>query len=466
MRTRCGARRETGLKRPASWVFTPRFLEGRRLTQLQGVWQRALLALENSMSATAVSTWFDDAQLVSLEGGRATVRTSGAFKRDFIAGRYLPLLNEVLTELSGHAVETHIVCGEDPAQAAAAPARDKPALIENEYTFERFVVGSSNKFAHAAALAVARSPAKAYNPLFIYGGSGLGKTHLLHAIANEARVRLPGFRIVYIKGDDFTNELIACLQVGKMAEFREKYRRADILLVDDIQFIAGKVSTQEEFFHTFNTLYMADKQIILSSDRPPKEMAKLEDRLRTRFECGLMADVQPPEYETRLAIIKNKAGELGMEMSDEVAEYIAQNITANVRQLEGTMKKVLALRDLMRSNVDRDTVERAIRDIIRINPGMKPTPQLIVDEVGVFYSVSDRDMKGQRRDADIVAARQISMYLIRALTDCSFPEIGRFFSGRHHATVLHAVDKVEERMRMDPEFSGTIKSLMDNISNK
>jgi len=442
------------------------FMGGRRLTQLQSVWQRALSALENNMSATAVSTWFDDAQLISAQAGRAVVRTSGAFKRDFISGRYVPLLNQVLSELLGYAVETRIVCNEENAHQEPTTESEKPALVENEYTFERFVVGSSNKFAHAAALAVARNPAKAYNPLFIYGGSGLGKTHLLHAIANEARARFPGFRIVYIKGDDFTNELIACLQVGKMADFREKYRRADILLVDDIQFIAGKVSTQEEFFHTFNTLYMADKQIILSSDRPPKEMAKLEDRLRTRFECGLMADVQPPEYETRLAIIKNKSTELGMELSDEVAEYIAQNITANVRQLEGTMKKVLALRDLMRSNVDRDTVERAIRDIIRINPGMRPTPQLIIDEVGVFYSVADRDIKGQRRDADIVAARQVAMYLIRALTDCSFPEIGRFFSGRHHATVLHAVDKVEERMRLDSDFSGTIKNLMDNISNK
>lgn len=431
-------------------------------------WQQALKLLEKNTSVTAVNTWFDDSTALKIDATSAVMHTPSEFKRDVIQSRYLPQLKVVFRELTGAAdMNIEILAG--PEELEAYQSAQKPlsgVLNETEFTFDRFVVGNSNKFAHAAAIAVARTPAKAYNPLFIYGGSGLGKTHLLYAIANEVRRSNPNFRIVYIKGDDFTNELVSAIQINKSMEFREKYRLADILLVDDIQFIAGKDRTQEEFFHTFNTLFESNKQIILTSDRPPREMAKLEDRLRTRFEWGLLADVQPPEYETRLAIIKNKAASMGLEMSDNVAEYIAQNITSNIRQLEGTMKKVLAMRDLMNRSVDMDTVARAIRDMLRVNPGMHPTPQLIVDEICSFYSVSEKNLRGQRRDHDIVQARQVSMYIIRRLTDLSFPEIGREFDNRHHATVLHSVEKVEEDMEKNADFANTIKSLIDNISNK
>jgi chromosomal replication initiator protein len=438
------------------------------LTDQDKLWSEVLSFLEKKTSVTAVKTWFDDSRALELTQDAAVIYTPSEFKRDVILNRYLPQLKEAFRSILGSTgIRIEILTGPMTYESKSSPVSSNTASQSyNEFTFDRFVVGNSNKFAHAAALAVAREPAKAYNPLFIYGGSGLGKTHLLYAIANEIRRSYPSFRIVYIKGDDFTNELVSSIQVNKSMEFREKYRLADILLVDDIQFIAGKDRTQEEFFHTFNTLYESNRQIILTSDRPPREMARLEDRLRTRFEWGLLADIQPPEYETRLAIIKNKAESLGLEMPENVAEYIAQNITANIRQLEGTMKKILALRDLMKSNVDMDTVTRAISDILRSNPGMRPTPQIIIDEVCSFYSISDKNLRGQRRDADIVLARQVAMYLIRRLTDLSFPEIGREFDGRHHATVLHSVEKIEEDMEKNIDFAATIKNLIDNISNK
>ena len=344
----------------------------------------------------------------------------------------------------------------------------KPDFVEfnPQFTFDKFVVGSSNRFAHAAAIAVANAPAETYNPLFIYGPSGLGKTHLLYAIASEVHKKHPSYNIVYIKGDQFTNELIAAVQEGRNIEFRSKYRGADLFLVDDIQFIAGKDSTQEEFFHTFNTLYESHRQIVLTADRPPHEMLRLEDRLKTRFEWGLIADIQPPDYETRMAIIKNKAMSLGLEFPDDVCEYIAENITTNVRQIEGTVKKILAYRDLQGMPLDVASVSRAIKDMYKGKAESLPTPGLIISEVCRFYSIEEQVLRGTLKNKNTAEARQVAMYLCRKLTNLSLPDIGREF-GRDHSTVLHGLNKIERLMADSTSgLQDNIRDITANINNK
>ena len=312
------------------------------------------------------------------------------------------------------------------------------------------MVGPSNKLAYAASMAVAEHPAQNYNPLLIYGDSGLGKTHLLYAIANVIRRNDPQAKIVYIKGDDFINEFIELIRAGRGNEFRAKYREADLLLVDDVQFVAGKEQVQNEFFHTFNTLYESGKQIVLTSDRPPSEMTLLDDRLRTRFEWGLLADVTPPDFETRLAIIKNKAALLGMELPDKISVYIAQNVTANVRQLEGTINKILAYKDLLGSDTDEETVTRAIQDMLRRSNEYIPTPEAILEYISKYYSLEESVIRGQQRVRDAVAARQIAMYLIRSMTNLSLDEIGKVFDNRDHSTVLYSIQQIEKKMKKDP----------------
>ena len=313
---------------------------------------------------------------------------------------------------------------------------------------------------------MAEDPAKKYNPLFIYGDSGLGKTHLLYAIAHQIMRRDSDAKIVYIRGDEFTNELVDAIRGGKNAEFREKYRQADVLLVDDIQFIAGKQQTQEEFFHTFNTLHEAKKQIVLTSDRPPREMTLLEDRLKTRFEWGLMVDVAPPDFETRLAIIKMKAGLLGVKLPDEISSYIAENVTANVRQIEGTLNKILAYRDLLGDKVDEEAVGRAVRDMLIKSNEYVPSAQAITEYVAKYFSLDTEVLQGQSRNRDVVNARQIAMYLIRRMISMSLVDIGKEFGGRDHATVLHSLDKVETKMRSDPAFAEVVKAITTNINSK
>ena len=333
-----------------------------------------------------------------------------------------------------------------------------------EYTFERFVVGNSNKLAHAAALAVAEHPAENYNPLFIHGESGLGKTHLLYAIAHTIHKNHPDYKIVYIRGEDFTNELIRDIRAGKNQEFRDKYRSADVFLMDDVQFIAGRDSTQEEMFHTFNTLYEDKKQIVFTADRPPKEMLRLEDRLKTRFEWGLLADIQPPDYETRMAIIKNKAIRMGVELPEFLLQLIAENITANVRQIEGTVNKIMAYQDLMGDSVDKETVVRAVKDMFKEKSDIVPTAEVIIDEVCKFYNIEPAVLKGQGRAKDISMARQIAMYLIRRMTNLSLKEIGKEFEGRDHTTVLHSIERIEDLSKNDPEKAEIIKDITANIN--
>lgn len=430
------------------------------------IWPKVLSLMEGDMTATTINTWFDDATPVALDANRFVLHTPSNFKRDIIMARYLPVIQKALHELFSADFEV-VVLGEGELEDFGKKKTDDVFLPgTEEYTFERFVVGASNKFAHAAAQAVAERPAQTYNPLFIYGESGLGKTHLLYAIAHQVRQRQPEARIVYIKGDDFTNELIASIREGKNAEFREKYRQSTLLLVDDIQFIAGKKQTQEEFFHTFNTLYESGRQIVLTSDRPPREMTQLEDRLQTRFEWGLMVDVAPPDFETRLAIIKNKAALLGVQLPDDISSFIAENLTANVRQIEGALNKLLAYRDLLGNQVDGEAVSRAVKDMLKKYNEFVPSPALIIEYICRYYDVDEEQVRGQGRKRDLMEARQTAMYLIRRMTNLSLNDIGKEFGDRDHTTVLHSLDQVEKKMRSDPAYAEKVKEITTNINNK
>ena len=383
------------------------------------IWPKVLSLMEGAMTATTINTWFDDATPVALDANRFVLHTPSNFKRDIIMARYLPVIQKALHELFSADFEV-VVLGEGELEDFGKKKTDDVFLPgTEEYTFERFVVGASNKFAHAAAQAVAERPAQTYNPLFIYGESGLGKTHLLYAIAHTIHNNHPDYKVVYIKGDTFTNELIQAIREGRNSEFREKYRGADVFLMDDVQFIAGRDSTQEEMFHTFNTLYELKKQIVFTSDRPPKEMLRLEDRLKTRFEWGLLADIQPPDYKTRMAIIKNKAIRMGVELPEFLLQLIAENITANVRQIEGTVNKIMAYQDLMGDSVDKETVVRAVKDMFKEKSDIVPTAEVIIDEVCKFYNIEPAVLKGQGRAKDISMARQIAMYLIRRMARSS-----------------------------------------------
>ena len=430
------------------------------------IWPKVLSLMEGDMTATTINTWFDDATPVALDANRFVLHTPSNFKRDIIMARYLPVIQKALHELFSADFEV-VVLGEGELEDFGKKKTDDVFLPgTEEYTFERFVVGASNKFAHAAAQAVAERPAQTYNPLFIYGESGLGKTHLLYAIAHKIHQNHPDYRIVYIKGDSFTNELIQAIREGRNPEFREKYRSADVFLMDDVQFIAGRESTQEEMFHTFNTLYEAGRQIVFTADRPPKEMLRLDDRLRTRFEWGLPVDIQPPDYETRVAIIKNKAAMLGVKLPDEIYGYIAENVTANVRQIEGTLNKLLAYRDLLGDQVDEQSVGRAVRDMLQKSNEYIPSPSVIISYICKYFSVEEDVLRGQRRGRNEVNARQIAMYLIRRMTNLSLNDIGKEFGDRDHTTVLHSLDKVEKQMRTDPAFAEVVKEITTNINAK
>ncbi|SHH78882.1 chromosomal replication initiator protein [Sporobacter termitidis DSM 10068] len=429
------------------------------------VWNKVLKILGSELTTTAITTWFDDCKAVEITDNRLVIYTPSNFKKDVIEGRFLGSLKNALREIFSGDFDV-LVLGEgefDSFKPKGASGHD-PA--EEEYTFERFVVGNSNKFAHAAAKAVAEGQIKNFNPLFIYGDSGLGKTHLLHAIRHAVSEKHPEYNIVYVKGDDFTNELIHAIQVGKNVEFREKYRVADLFLMDDIQFIAGKIQTQEEFFHTFNTLYEANRQIVFTSDRPPNEMMRLEDRLKTRFESGLLADIQPPDYETRMAIIKNKAQQLGLFLPDDVSNYIAENMTSNVRQIEGAVKKVMAYRDLMNDSITVSSVSKAIKDMFKEKTEFTPTSDLIIDETAKYYSLTSDDLKGQRRTRNTALARQISMYLIRKLTNLSLKDIGDLYEGRDHTTVLSSIRRIESELKSSAPFNQTIKDITANINSR
>ena len=423
----------------------------------------ALSRMEGTFSPVTLSAWFDDAEAISLDGTSFVLRAANQFKKEIIESRFTGPLQQSLTELLGEPITLSVIYGD----MSASPAKTGESIglsPDEEYTFEHFIVGSSNKFAHAAAISVANHPAENYNPLFIYGQSGLGKTHLLHAIGNVIHGTHPNFRIIYVKGEDFTNELVTAIQEGDVQAFRGKYRMADLLLIDDIQFIAGKERTQEEFFHTFNALYESGRQIVLTSDRPPKEMNTLEDRMKTRFEWGLLADIQPPDFETRVAIINAKASKLGFELPKDVIYCIAENLQSNVRQLEGTVKKIKAKHELGGETITIDMTQKVIEEVKSINPGLNPTPPMILQTVSNFYSVPVDQILSDRRSKDTVQPRQMAMYLVRKMTNYSLPEIGKVF-GRDHTTVMHACDKIDGDRKKNAELEDIIKTLIENIQN-
>ncbi len=436
------------------------------MQSVSDIWAMILTRLREDLSETTIKTWFDETTVVALDGNTLVLHCPNAFKRSNIQDRFLPNIEESLKDIFSADMSVLLLDDDGLRRYQDKEDTHPTSLMESgEFTFETFVVGPSNRLACAAARAVADAPGQHYNPLFIYGDSGLGKTHLLYAIAHVIRSRNPGVKIVYIKGDEFINEFIEAVRTGKAGDFRTKYREADLMLVDDIQFVAGKVETQNEFFHTFNTLYESKKQIVLTSDRPPHEMAQLDDRLRTRFEWGLMVDVQPPDLETRIAIIKNKAVQLGFSLTDEIAAYIAAKITANVRQLEGTVKKIKAFRDLEGSDVDKPTVDRAIQDMSKSNEFIV-TADTITKEICRYFRLEEDQIKGQSRSRDCVNARQIAMYLIRRMTSLSLSDTGLEFGGRDHTTVIHSIEQVEKKMKKDPAFNETVRAIITNINSK
>ena len=429
------------------------------------VWQAVLKLLEQHLSPTAISTWFSDCQVVELLDNRLILHTPSEFSQNIIMTRYLDLVKDALKEIFAADFDVQVIGDEELARRInRQPPLRKEFLGGDQFTFDKFVVGPTNRIAYAAALAVSQNPATKYNPLFIYGDSGLGKTHLLYSIANALRISRPDFRIVYIKGDDFTNELINAIQTGSNSEFREKFRMADLLLVDDIQFIAGKIQTQEEFFHTFNALYESGRQIVLTSDRAPKDMLRLEDRLKSRFEGGLMVDVQPPDYETRVAILKNKAARMGIPLAEEACVYIAENIKSNIRQIEGILKKIQAYLELERAeNLDMDLVENITKEVIRSERSY--TPEYIVEKTASFYDLSPEDILGKGKTKNIAAARQMATYLMRKLTTLTLEEIGGVLN-RDHSTILHSIRKIEDSVNTDAALSDTVRDITANIMNK
>jgi chromosomal replication initiator protein len=437
------------------------------LNSVADVWNNVLQQLKGELSETTIATWFDELEAVDIRGNTFLLHCSNDFKKGYIESLFMKNIKASLHDIFSTDFEVQILDDQAFAEFNGGEThRQSDRFTSAEFTFETFVVGPSNKLAYAASMAVAEHPAQNYNPLLIYGDSGLGKTHLLYAIANVIRRNDAKAKIVYIKGDDFINEFIELIRAGRGNEFRAKYREADLLLVDDVQFVAGKEQVQNEFFHTFNTLYESGKQIVLTSDRPPSEMTLLDDRLRTRFEWGLLADVTPPDFETRLAIIKNKAALLGMELPDKIAVYIAQNVTANVRQLEGTINKILAYKDLLGNDTDEETVTRAIQDMLRRSNEYIPTPETILEYIAKYYSLEESVIRGQQRIRDAVSARQIAMYLIRSMTNLSLDEIGKVFDNRDHSTVLYSIQQIEKKMKKDPAFAETVKEIKTNINSK
>jgi chromosomal replication initiator protein len=436
-------------------------------------WERILQHVERRVNPHSFETWFRPTRQEGMENGRLLIRVPTRLYRKRLTETYGELLQAVLVEVGVPDAQLEFVCTEaTPARAGVStpPATTQAKLdfdsaehqLNPRYTFESFVVGASNQFAHAAALAVAEQPSKAYNPLFLYGGVGMGKTHLMQAVGHLIKKRNPVMRLTYISAEKFTNEVINSLRFDRMVSFRDRFRTVDVLLVDDIQFIAGKERTQEEFFHTFNALYDQQKQIVISSDCPPKEISAIEERLRSRFEWGLIADIQPPDLETKIAILQKKAERERVRLSDDVAEYIARSIKSNVRELEGALTRLIAYASLTGVEITVATAQQVLRNIID-SQDKRVTIELIQKRVGEQFGLRALDLKVRSNSKSISFPRQIAMYLTKQLTQASLPEIGRQFGGKHHTTVLHSINKIESLRRSDKELNRTINRLMDSF---
>ena len=432
------------------------------MNSLNDIWSEVLRVLSKTLTPTAITTWFSDCEPVEIDGSCLILKTTSVFKRDIITSRFGETIRAVLSDIFSSDFNFQVLTEEELSRRRSQEEKNSILPEMAGYTFDRFIVGSSNKFAHAAAVAVAEHPGETYNPLFIYGNSGLGKTHLLLSIGQYIHEHSPEKKIEYIKGDEFTNQMVKSIKEGTAEEFRTRYRNVDLFLVDDIQFIAGKERTQNEFFHTFNNIYEAGHQIVITSDRPPMEMALLDDRLRTRFEGGLMADIQPPDLETRMAIIRNKAAQLGLMLSDEAIEMIAEKITSNIRQLEGAIKALTAFKEILDRVITLDDVNTVINKIV-IDYNVQP--DRIIRETARFFGLKEEDLRGQNRSKNTALARQIAMYLMRTLTNLTLNEIGSEFEDRNHATVLSSIRKIEDLIKTDPKMASVIRDITSNINS-
>jgi len=448
-------------------------------TQIINLWEKTLNIIKGELTEVSFNTWIKSITPVKIEDNTIFLCVPNDFTRGILNSRYKDLIGNALKIITSekYQIEFFIASEEPPSleKDTDETKLNKNNIIINDemstmlnpkYTFDSFVIGNSNRFAHAASLAVAEAPAKSYNPLFIYGGVGLGKTHLMHAIGHYVLQHNSKAKVVYVSSEKFTNELINSIKDDKNEEFRNKYRNVDILLIDDIQFIAGKERTQEEFFHTFNALYEANKQIILSSDRPPKEIPTLEDRLRSRFEWGLIADIQAPDFETRMAILKKKADVEKLNIPNEVMVYIATKIKSNIRELEGALIRIVAFSSLTNKQISVDLASEALKDIISNKQSNQVTIELIQDIVSSYFNLRVEDFKSARRTRNVAFPRQIAMYLCRKLTDNSLPKIGEEFGGRDHTTVIHAYEKISTTLKVDESLQKTISDLTKKITQK
>ena len=454
-----------------------------QLELLKEKWDKILESIrdDNELSNVAFKTWLLPLKVFRIEGNILKITAPFEQAATYVENKYKTFLYVAVAEAMGEEYEIRIITEDEalkekplepatPKKAAAAPApkvaEEQKTNLNPRYTFDTFVIGSNNRFAHAAALAVAESPGKEYNPLFLYGGVGLGKTHLMHSVAHYILQQDPTKKVLYVTSEVFTNELIDSIRNGNnnsMTAFREKYRNIDVLLIDDVQFIIGKESTQEEFFHTFNALHSANKQIIISSDRPPKDMETLEARLQSRFEWGLIADISSPDYETRMAILRKKEELDGYNIDDEVIRYIATNIKSNIRELEGALNKLVALSNLEKREINISMAEEVLKDIISPNQKREVTPQVILEVVAEHYGISVSDIIGGKRNAEIVTPRQVVMYLCREITDTPYKAIGILLGNRDHSTIINGDGKVRKQLQAN---DGSLKNNIDIIRKK
>ncbi|HLR21683.1 MAG TPA: chromosomal replication initiator protein DnaA [Tissierellaceae bacterium] len=442
-------------------------------SNLDNIWNKVLDIIKVELTEVSYNTWLKTITPISISNNSIVLAAPNDFTKGILEGRYLNLIQNAIKEVTKEEYSIQfIIPGEEQNPEIEKPVQKQTEennqrdQLNPKYSFDTFVIGNSNRFAHAASLAVAEAPAQSYNPLFIYGGVGLGKTHLMHAIAHYILSQSPDTKVVYVSSEKFTNELINSIREYRNEEFRNKYRNVDVLLVDDIQFIAGKEGTQEEFFHTFNALHEANKQIIISSDRPPKEIPTLEDRLRSRFEWGLIADIQAPDLETRIAILRKKAKIENITVSDGVMQYIATMIQSNIRELEGALIRVVAYSSLTNEKITVELAKEALKNILSSKKPKEITADLIKEEVSNTYNMKMEDFNSKKRTRAIAYPRQIAMYLTRELTDLSLPKIGDEFGGRDHTTVIHACDKINKEISQDVETREKIEYIINRLKDE
>ncbi len=449
---------------------------------LSNIWRAVLVEMENHLSKPSIETWLKNTRPVSLQENTFIVEVPNDFTRNWLKNHYYSELTSSLQKVINANCDIHFVVKQDALFNRQADNRPSQEVNREEdykntrkdfssvckwlnpkYTFDSFVIGSNNRFAQAACLAVAETPSHAYNPLFIYGGVGLGKTHLLHAIGHYVFSHNISQNVVYLSSEKFTNQFINAIRDNKTVDFRNKYRNIDVLLIDDIQFLAGKEQTQEEFFHTFNALHENNKQIVISSDRPPKEIIKLEDRLRSRFEWGLITDIQPPDLETRIAILRKKSQNEGIYIPDEILTFIAQKIETNIRELEGALVRIIAYASLEDRQISLEFATEALKDLLSKNKKNNITNEHIINATASYFKISPQDLKSRRRPQNIALPRQIAMYLCREITDCSLLKIGEDFGGKDHSTVIHAHRKISSDLAQNEELSQTVKEIKNLI---